>query len=130
MSYLLMSATANEIGPYLSQYRNARLPVSYPDILVTGIGLTASAYALTRQITIKRPAIVIQAGIAGCFDTSVPLGSVFTVKQDIVADEGVVEKGELRPFNKGWLINPSAQILQRTRLKAVKAISVNQVSTD
>jgi futalosine hydrolase len=129
MSYLLVSATAKEISPYLSQYRKARLPVSYPDVLVTGIGLTATAYHLSRQISLKKPALIIQAGIAGCFDRTIPLGSVFVVKQDIVADEGVFENGQLRPFNKKWLINPAAQILQRTRLKPVRAISVNQVST-
>jgi len=130
MSYLLASATAKEIGPYLSLYRNARLPVSYPDVLITGIGLTSTAYHLTRQVTLKRPALIIQAGIAGCFDKNIPLGSVFVVKQDIVADEGVLEDGKLKPFNKGWLINPSSQLFQRSRLKAVRSISVNEVSTD
>ncbi len=130
MSYLLAAATAKEISPFLSLYRNARWPVSYPDVLITGIGLTTTTYHLTRQINLKRPDLIIQAGIAGCFDKSIPLGSVVAVKQDIIADEAVLEDGRLRAFNKGWLNNPSKQLLQRSRLKAVRSISVNQVSTD
>jgi futalosine hydrolase len=33
------------------------------------------------------------------------------------------------PYKKGWLINPNQEILKKTKLKIVKGISVNQIST-
>jgi futalosine hydrolase len=66
------------------------------DILVTGVGLTTTTYSLTRQLQIKRPDIIIQAGIGGCFDTAIPLGSVLAIKQEAIADLGVIEHGQLK----------------------------------
>ena len=143
MNCLVVAATALEIGPFLEQYRtkNKLSPAVSVDILVTGIGLTATTYSLTRQLAIKRPTMIIQAGIGGCFDRTVPLGSVFAIKQEAIADQGVIEKNELRtlfdlglvrpnqaPFSKGWLVNKS-DLLEKSRLKKVKGISVNEIST-
>ena len=33
------------------------------------------------------------------------------------------------PYKKGWLINPNKEVLKKTKLKIVKGISVNQIST-
>ena len=33
------------------------------------------------------------------------------------------------PFKKGWLINNNAAFLKKTKLKAVKGISVNEITT-
>ena len=33
------------------------------------------------------------------------------------------------PYKKGWLINPNKDALKKTKLKIVKGISVNQIST-
>jgi futalosine hydrolase len=33
------------------------------------------------------------------------------------------------PYKKGWLINPNKEILKKTKLKTVRGISVNQIST-
>jgi futalosine hydrolase len=141
MQVLIAAATAKEIAPFLEHYRNNKIarPV---DVLITGIGLTATAYHLTRQINLKRPGIIIQAGVAGCFDKNISLGSVVAVKQDTIADESVVELKKLKtlfdlklvpqdqfPFHKGWLLNPDTALIKKSRLKAVKAISVNQITT-
>ena len=85
---------------------------------------------------------MIQAGGAGCFDKQLPLGSVIVVKQDTIADESVVELKKLKtlfdlkllpqnqfPFQKGWLINPNAVLLKKSKLRSVKGISVNQISS-
>ena len=72
MNCLLVAATAKEITPFLDHYRNGNNKPDI-DILITGIGLTAATYALVKQIDIKKPDLVIQAGIAGCFDKNIPL---------------------------------------------------------
>lgn len=145
MNCLLVAATAREIAGFLDHYRNSDKPSFvdiHIDVLISGIGLTATTYSLTRQFALKKPDFVIQAGIAGCFDKKIPLGTVVTVKQDTIADESVIEAKKLRtlfdmklvpqnqpPYTKGWLVNPDNGIMRRNKFKAVKAISVNQITT-
>lgn len=141
MQVLLTAATAKEIGPLLEEYRNSN-KFQEVDVLITGIGLTSTAYHLTRQLHLKKPELVIQSGVAGCFDKKMPLGSVVVVKQDTIADQSVIELKKLKtlfdlnlvpqnqfPFRKGWLVNPHLALAAKSKLKAVKAISVNQITT-
>ena len=145
MIVLLVVATARELSPFLQQYQNSDKffpPGITIDILVSGIGLTASTYHLQKQILLKRPDCIIQAGVAGCFDHQLPLGSVIAVKQDTIADQSVIELNKLKtlfdlelvphnqfPFKKGWLVNPHRRLLKHSKLKTVKAVSVNQITT-
>ena len=141
MNVLIVAATVLEISPFLEQYRTNKSMSSSIDILVTGIGLTATTYSLTRQLNLKRPDLIIQAGVGGCFDTSVPLGSVLAIKQEAIADQSVIELDKLKtmfdlklvpqnqyPFSKGWLVNKS-EVLKKVRLKKVKGVSVNEITT-
>jgi len=111
------------------------------DILITGIGLTATTYSLTRQLHLKRPDYVIQAGVGGCFISSFSLGSVVAIKQEVIADLGVMEKGMMKsltdlqlmktnqfPYSKGWLKN-KGESLKKVNLKKVTAVSVNEITT-
>src|SRR4026207_2318190 len=99
MNCLLIAAPAPEIAPFLFPYRNTQEQFTQGrniDVLVTGIGLTATAYHLAKQLQLKRPELVIQAGVAGCFDHQWPLGSVLAIRQDTIADESVVEMKKLK----------------------------------
>lgn len=141
MNCLLATATAKEIAPFLRHYRTSDNPANM-DILVTGIGLTTATYSLTRQIHIKRPDVIVQAGISGCFDKNIPLGSVVVIKQDAFADVGVMESNKLKtvfdmglvkynqfPFRRGVLVNPHKFLLRQSGLKGVNAVSVNHITT-
>jgi futalosine hydrolase len=141
MNCLLIAATTKEISPFLDYYRNSRNKPDV-DILITGIGLTATTYALAKQISLKKPDLIIQAGIAGCFNKNISLGSVVVVKQDTISDLSVMENKQLKtmfdlkltsfnqfPFRKGWLVNPGKDLIKQTKLKAVKAVSVNHITT-
>jgi futalosine hydrolase len=143
MNCLVVAATIIEIAPFLEQYRAkkglfANVEI---DVVITGIGLTATTYSLTKQLNIKRPDIIIQAGVGGCFDNAVPLGSVFAIRQEAIADQSVIELDKLKtmfdlklvpqdqyPFNKGWLLNKS-EILKKVRLRKVKGVSTNEITT-
>jgi len=140
MNCLLISATPFEIAPFLEKRAKDNTPA--PDVLVSGIGLVAAAYAITRQLQLRKYDLVLQAGIAGCFDRQLPLGSVVSISRDTLADQGVMEDGTLKtvfdmklapenrfPYTKGWLVNPHKEWLKKTGCKAVKAISVNEIST-
>jgi futalosine hydrolase len=146
MNCLLVAATAKEIIEFIDHYRNTDKILFVDinvDILITGVGLTATTYTLTKHFSLKKPDLAIQAGIAGCFDRNIPLGSLVAVKQDVIADEGVREQNSLKspfdlkltlinqfPYKKGLLVNPDKGIFKRNKYKVVKAISVNQISTD
>ena len=145
MNCLLVAATISEIAPFLEHYRESqkRWHIDLElDVLVTGIGLVATTYQLSRQIAVRRPDLVVQAGLAGCFDPSVSLAKVVTIKKDAIADEMVIESDNLRtlfdlklvpasqrPYKNGWLVNPDTGMLKRSRLKLANGVSVNQVST-
>jgi futalosine hydrolase len=137
---LVVAATAKEINPFIELTRTS--DINNADILISGIGLTASTYHLAKQLALKKYDLVIQAGVAGCFDLKVPLGAVVAVKQDAIADQSVIELQKLKtlfdlklvpqdqyPYKKGWLINTNKEVLKKTKLKIVKGISVNQIST-
>ena len=144
MICLLVAATIKEISPFLEYYRDTNNQLSGElevDILISGIGLTSSAYSITKQLQIRKPDIVVQAGIAGCFDKNFPLGSVVAIRQDAIGDQAVIERGNLKtlfdlklvkqnqfPFSKGWLINKS-EVLKKVKLKKVKGISVNEITS-
>lgn len=141
MNCLIVSATTTEIGPFLKSLGSGE---NYPveiDVLISGVGMMASAFALSRQIHLKRPDLIIQAGIAGSFDQSIQLGTVFAVKKDTIADLGVTEKSKLLsifdlglarpgqfPFTNGWLLNKSP-LLKKVKLRKIDAISCNEIST-
>lgn len=95
---LLAAATAKEIAPFIDAMKNdfTQNNNCTIDILVTGIGLTATTYHLTKQLSVKKYNWVLQAGVAGSFDFNTPLGSVVAVKQDTIADQSVVEMKKLK----------------------------------
>lgn len=144
MICLLVAATAIEISPFLEYYRDTKnqLPGDLQiDILITGIGLTASTYSITKQIQIKRPEIIIQCGIGGCFDKDIPLGSVVAIKQEAIGDHVVIEAGKIKtlfdlglaskdqfPFSKGWLVN-KGEVLKKVKVKKVTGITTNEITT-
>lgn len=140
MNILLVAATAKEIEPFFEYYKNTKT-IKDIDVLITGVGLTATTYHLLKQLQLKRPKLVIQAGVAGCFDKKIPLGTVVAVKKETIADQIVIEQKKLKtmfdlqliskdqfPFKKGLLDNDS-EILKRTKLKKVNAISINEITT-
>ena len=137
---LVVAATAKEIDPFIDLTRSGSF--TNVDILISGIGLTASTYHLSKQVGLKKYQLVIQAGVAGSFDLNIDLGQVVAIKQDTIADQSVIELEKLKtlfdlnlvpqdqyPYKKGWLINPNKDVLKKTRLKIVNGISVNQIST-
>jgi futalosine hydrolase len=140
MNILLVSSTVKEIGLFFDYYRNAKRVMNV-DVLISGIGLTSTTYHLAKQISIKKPQLIIQAGIAGSFQKNTKLGTVVTVKRDVIADQMVIEDKKIRtlfdlellpfdqyPYTKGWLVNKSPE-LKKTSLKKVRAVTVNEITT-
>jgi len=141
---LVIAATHLEIQPFLRKSgQGGNVIKQYDvDVLISGIGLTATTYRIVSQLKLKSYDLVIQAGVAGCFDREADLGEVFVVSQDTIADQSVVELNTLKtlfdlqllpynqkPYDNGWLVNPYPDLIKTTGLKPVKGISVNEIST-
>ena len=108
----------------------------------TGVGMLVSAVTLTQLVLQKKPDFVIQAGIAGCFDTAAPLGQVAAVREEILGDTGVEEGGTWKdvfdlnlenpdgaPFANKRLANNQFERHNLLQLPAVTGITVNAITT-
>lgn len=138
MGILIVAATSFEIKPSLRVLKKLKA-----DVAITGVGCPVSVYRITKAIQQYRPSVIVQAGIAGSFDMTVPLGTVVAASQDEFGDMGVTEKGQWRsvldmgflsagtqPFKEGVLKNPNRILLKRCGLEKVKAATVNEITTN
>jgi futalosine hydrolase len=143
MEILLIAATNFEIQPtinYLAD-RDCLIGNNRFDVLITGIGCMSTAYWLTKTIEKKRPALLIQAGVAGSFSNSYPPGSLVLVQEEVTGDLGVEENNEFKdvfdmglpqisdPYTGKNLVNNEAEMLQRYNLPLVKAVTINEITT-
>lgn len=151
MNILFAAATALEIAPLLEECRpfctdeQAGLYLKDNNLLnicITGIGPIATTYALCKVLPTSRFDLAIQAGIAGTFSDDIPIGSVWQVKNEILADLGAEEKdgtftdlfdmGFLKPghfpFKEKKLTAPSFDFPFLNSIPAADGITVNTVS--
>ncbi|MEO8770266.1 MAG: futalosine hydrolase [Ferruginibacter sp.] len=133
MNILYVAATEFEIAPFLKQKPAA-------DFLITGVGVPLAIYHITKRLQQIDYDLVIQAGIAGSFTTSQPLGKVVFVNKDNFADIGISEKNIFSsmfekgfmdenefPFTKSWLENPE-KLMDLFPLEKMNAVTVNMVT--
>ncbi|SJZ72178.1 futalosine hydrolase [Sediminibacterium ginsengisoli] len=144
MRVIITAATAGEWGPFSASLNpayttgTAGLQIRFH---ASGVGMLTSAFSITKMLLEEKPDLVVQAGIAGCFDPGTALGSVFAVKQEILADTGVEENGSWNdlfdlklenanrfPFCEGKLPNPWLDRFNLLRLPVADAVTVNQIS--
>jgi futalosine hydrolase len=144
MHILITAATLKEVqdtSNFFEEKKNEAQNIEI-QIAVTGIGLMSTTFSLTKLIHEKRPDIIIQAGIAGCFSEN-KNNTVVSVSKDLVGDIGVCENDLFKnifdlkladkddfPFNDGWLMNPYQKLLSIADCKTVHALSVNEITTD
>jgi futalosine hydrolase len=140
MSILLCAATEFEIRPTIEFIKEKR--ISAIDVLITGVGLTAASYQLTKAVCIKKPSLLLQAGIAGTFNRSFTLGKVVAVENETIGDSGVEENGRFAtvfelglidknsfPWTDGRLRN-SNDILRQLHLPVADSVTINEISTN
>jgi futalosine hydrolase len=156
MNILLVAATIFEIRPLLmqlhlvDQYDDYLTTYHYKDrvvdVLIPGVGMVQTAYFLGRQLALKQYDLAVNAGIAGTFNKSIPLGSVVNVVEDCVPELGaedganfisVFELGltdpDAAPYKGGRLINAPLDAMVFdcrkviNKLPEVKALTSNTV---
>jgi len=147
-SILLVSATELEIKPLLDEqiakienklYRST-IKSNNVEILITGVGIHAMTYALTRLLSKNQYSFIILAGISGSNTNTLKLGNVVNVMSEQFADLGAQsDKGFLSLFDMGlqdaneW---PFAQgvmhnytLINNAAVDAMKAVAGSTVQT-
>ena len=146
MRVIITAATVAEWMPSFLEMNNLytsdsqRFKVQFHQ---SGIGMLATAVSLTKLVYEEKPDLIIQAGIAGCFDNSIAPGKVVLIKEESLADMGVeedgkwkdifdlkLEKSSYHPFEKRKLPNPWLSKFNLLQLPEVSAITINEISTN
>lgn len=150
MNILLIAATEAEIAPlieYIAPFKTAADSIKYAvgraniTVLITGVGMVATAYILTRELVKHQYDVVLQAGVGGSFNRDIALGDVVLVSKDRFADMGAEDReayidifdmgllrGSEKPFTDTWLEMLDSQWLQHFPVRQVAGVTVNTVS--
>ncbi len=130
MQIVLTAATPFEIAPALQWlektfpkqekgvFKNENLEI-FP--LITGIGMTSTAWRMGQFLAHNRPGMALNAGVAGAFDRTMRIGDVFNVATERFGDLGVEEadgrftdlfelglaEPDTAPWSGGVLQNPA-----------------------
>ncbi|RZK41637.1 MAG: futalosine hydrolase [Pedobacter sp.] len=92
---LIVAATLDEIVPTLNYFKlpHGRFTEGTNfDVLITGVGITATAFALGKFLNTDH-SYVLNVGIAGSFKKDLELGSLANVTSDVLSELGA-ESGD------------------------------------
>jgi futalosine hydrolase len=136
MDILIVAATEMEIKPLLARTGGLGF-----DHLITGVGMTATTYALTRRLQHNHYDFVLQAGVGGSYGQNFGLGDVVFVNSDQFGDLGAEDHedyldifemgllaGDTPPFSDRALLAPLVTMHEKIDLPRVKGLTVNTVS--
>lgn len=132
MKILIVSATTFEVDILKTavQTMDYHRPLTI-HFLVTGVGMTATAFALGRHLAQNKYDIAINLGIAGSFDKNIALGDVVEVTEDMFSELGA-EDGEdfisIEQLGFGESVfNSTYSLPESLDIKKVNAVTVNTV---
>lgn len=135
MKILLVAATSAEISLLTAHFGLTTAEFAETetfDVLITGVGMTATAFALGKHLS-KRYHLVLNLGIAGAFDQSIPLGTVLNITRDHFSELGAEDHGQFLPIESLGFGKSSYQAHNNllheavSGLKKVEGITVNTV---
>jgi futalosine hydrolase len=140
MRILIVAATEIELAAIRNGYSRKLSVKPAIDFVVTGVGMTATAYSLTKKLSGRKYDLVVNIGLAGSFRNEIAIGEVVNVVSDTFADAGAedgekflsvfdlqLQSSDSFPFWNGKIKNDHAEKFSGLRyLKNVKAITVNK----
>lgn len=85
MRLLIVAATEGEVDPFIQKNAHFHWPCS---VLITGVGMVATAYQLGSYLAKHPVEAVLNVGIAGSFDADLPAGSLVRVVSDSFSELG------------------------------------------
>jgi futalosine hydrolase len=144
MHILIVSATHFELKPLLDHLKidnpvrgmntgNRGSNGVSVDVLITGIGMVNTAYAMGRYVHDAYD-LIINAGVCGAFDPSVSPGTLLHVTEDVLSEMGAEDGDGFLTYDQMGLPGThrfSGHLSKKTdridSLKQVKGITVNTV---
>lgn len=110
-------------------------------VLITGVGITATTYHMTKALATERFDLLLMAGIAGAYDRSISLGELVFVTKEVLGDLGAedgynfldvfdlaLQPPDAPPFNGKWLTNPTDNLPLHIDLQQVSGLTCNTVT--
>lgn len=131
MKLLLVVATKAEVAPLFAEYNlpdQDFVQTSKFDVLITGVGMTATAFALGQHLN-PHYHLVLNVGIAGSFDQTIELGGLVQITSDTFAELGAENGDQFIPIDELGF-GQSTYTLDSSfipDLLQVKGITVNKV---
>jgi futalosine hydrolase len=136
MKLLLAAATTAEIAPLNAHFGllpgwNEAGNLSL-HVLVTGVGMVATAFAMGKVLGKETFDLAINAGIAGAFDRSLSAGDLVEVTEDIFSELGAEDHDrfiDIEQLGFGTMTERplNADALFSSGLTGVKSVTVNTV---
>jgi futalosine hydrolase len=145
MRILIVAATLPEVTPLVealslqwSEEENLYVPrhasVANCSVLITGVGMVATAFALAQHLPYHVYHLVINLGIAGSFDRTIALGEVVEVTEDTFSELGAEDDKKFISIEKlgfgASIFRPTSSIgyfTKKVNLTKANAITVNTV---
>jgi len=140
MKILLVAATQAEINPFLLHHGFHNLTVPEKKIgtyqlsvLITGVGMVATAFSMGSYCAQKTFDLSINAGIAGSFDPAIQPGDLCRVSEDILAEFGAEDGHDFLSSDTIGIGKSlfSADSIKKfpffDQLENVRAVTVNKV---
>ncbi len=153
MRILVVVATEGEVGSLKSRVKSQESRAKSQDLenealdsglktldfelLTTGVGMVATAFALGRHLASNQYDLVVNLGIAGSFDRDIALGDVLEITEDTFAELGAEDDYEFlsldqmgfgeATFYPSTKLSNLYNLFNTFNLKTASAITVNTV---
>lgn len=141
----IVAATSGELEP-IRKYLAERIYLKHHQfrLWTSGVGVMHSTYSLLKHLSLEKPDLAIQVGIAGGFNPlRHPIGSAVAVHEEFLGDTGVFESDgqwkdifdlglghpDQMPYSNGCLPNHHQRLLDLPGLPRARSFTVNQIST-
>ena len=138
MKILLVAATYHEIEAFIKHNTsnfNADewLKIHHHEvkILITGVGMVATAYALGNEFAKNSYDLALNVGVAGSFYRNIKIGQLVEVREDILSELGAEDDEEFISLDQLELGEVEFRASEKHQIKEdlrkVTAITVNKV---
>lgn len=140
MKILFVAATEFEVENLMLKVKsqnstsNFEQSTSNVKLLITGVGMVATAYALGCELAKNQYDLAINVGIAGSFDRNIALGEIVEITEDTLAELGAEDDDTFIPIaDMGFgeslfkATKPLNEIYRDAIVKQATAITVNAV---
>lgn len=129
MKILIVSATTFEVAPLFNRlgipaatqelFFETKYNSIAVDFMITGVGMTSTAYHTTKAVLKTKYDLAINLGICGSFNNNLPIGSVVNIYHDCFSELGAEDGEKFLTLEELHLKGQTAVTNETTILNAV-----------